>query len=83
LLITVWDRVILFREKRHSERVKNIAEALPILAQVADLVSDKKLSPEQGELIKRKLIEGTTKFLDTGAIIPEFSQTSVLCLLHF
>jgi hypothetical protein len=72
--VAIWDRVMFFREKQHSERVKNIAETLPIIEQVSDLVNQGKLSPEMAEIVKRKLVEGAVKFLDTGARLPEFDS---------
>lgn len=65
------DRVIFFRERQFSERVKCVAESLPILGQITEMVESKKISPEQGELLRRDLVEGATKFLETGSSIPE------------
>jgi hypothetical protein len=72
----MWDRIILYREKQHSERVKVVAESLPLLGEIAEMVNKKKLSAEQGELPKRRIIDGATKFLDTGAILPELKEAS-------
>jgi hypothetical protein len=72
----VWDRVILHRERKHSERVKIVAESLPLLGTITEMVDGSKLSAEQGELLKRRIIDGATKFLDTGAIMPELKKAS-------
>jgi hypothetical protein len=36
----------------------------------------KSLSPEQAELLRRDLIDGATKFLETGSSIPEIRDSS-------
>jgi hypothetical protein len=68
------DRVIYYRERKYSERVKCVAESLPVIAQIADMVETKKLPPEQAELLKRDLIAGASKFLQSGAQIPELRE---------
>jgi hypothetical protein len=70
------DRVIFFREMKYSERVKCVAESLPVLDQIAQMSASKKLSPEQAELLRRDLINGATKFLETGSLIPEIKDQS-------
>jgi hypothetical protein len=72
----MWDRVVFYREKQHSERVKLVAEALPLLGQIAEMSKDGKMSPEQGELLKRRIMDGATKFLDTGSMIPELNSAA-------
>lgn len=72
----IWDRVVFYREKQHSERVKLVAEALPVLEQIAEMAKDGKMSPEQGELLKRRIMDGATKFLDTGSMIPELNTAA-------
>jgi hypothetical protein len=72
----MWDRIILYRERKHSERVKIVAESLPLLGEITEMVNGKKLSAEQGELLKRRIIDGATKFLDTGAILPDLKEAS-------
>jgi hypothetical protein len=40
------------------------------------MVVTKHLSPEQGELLRRDLVNGATKFLETGSYIPEANDPS-------
>lgn len=75
-IFEIVDRVIYFRERQYSERVKCVAESLPILTKIAEMVEAKKLSAEQAELLKRDLIGGATKFLETGSSIPELHEGS-------
>jgi hypothetical protein len=74
VIFGLMDRVIFFRERKFSERVKLVAESLPILNQIAEMVETKRLSAEQAELLKRDLIGGATKFLETGSSIPELNE---------
>jgi hypothetical protein len=74
VIFGIIDRVIFFREMKYSERVKCVAESLPVLDQIAQMSKSKKLSPEQAELLRRELIDGATKFLETGSMIPEINN---------
>jgi hypothetical protein len=76
VIFGIIDRIIFFREMKYTERVKRVAESLPILDQIAQMVEAKKLSPEQAELLRRDFIEGATKFLETGSMIPELNNRS-------
>lgn len=71
VIFGIVDRVIFYRELKYGERVKRVSESLPVLAQIADLAEAKKISAEQAELLRRDLILGATKFLETGATITE------------
>jgi hypothetical protein len=76
IIFGIVDRVMFFREMKYSERVKRVSESLPILDQIAQMVDAKKLSPEQGELLRRDFVNGATKFLETGSLIPEIKDSS-------
>lgn len=74
VILSLWDRVVFFREKQLSHRIELIANALPIIDQIGSLEKDNKLGPEQAEILRRKVIDGVGKFLESGAIIPEISD---------
>jgi hypothetical protein len=76
IILSLWDRVIFFREKQLSQRIDLIAAALPIVDQIGTLERDKKLGPEQAELLRRKVLDGVGKFIESGAIIPEIEGRS-------
>lgn len=76
VIFGIVDRVIFFREMKFGERVKRVAESLPILDQIAQMEEAKRLPPEQAELLRRDLINGATKFLETGSVIPEVKNPS-------
>lgn len=70
-LIAIWDRRVFHRNVHVSMCVQNIAESLPIIAQIHQLKENGALSPEQAELLKRQMISGATKLLEVGAVSPE------------
>jgi len=76
VLLNLWDKVVFFREIQTSSRLELIAQALPIIDQIGNLEVEKKLSPEQAELLRRKVTNGAGKFLQAGAIIPEMAAVS-------
>lgn len=76
LIITLWDRKVLYRHREMHETLNLISTSLPILDEIDTLKKNKKIEPEQAELLKRKTIEGVTKFLEAGATIPELNEES-------
>ena len=74
VLLSVWDRVVFFRELPAAERYRRAAESLPVLDQIRERVSQGGLAPEHGELLRRRVVEGTGRFLVSGATIPELQE---------
>lgn len=77
VILSLWDRVVFFREKQMEVRIDLIRKSLPVVEHVSDLERQKKIDPEQAELLRRKLFEGCTKFMESGAIIPEFQDRAI------
>jgi hypothetical protein len=78
LLLSVWDRVVFFREQQVAHRLELIASSLPIIEKLGDLQRENKIGPEEGELIRRKIVEGVTKFIGSGSTIPGMRERSAL-----
>jgi len=76
LILSLWDRVVFFREKQLSQRIELIAGALPIIDHIGNLERDSKLGREQAEILRRKILDGVGKFIESGAIIPEIEERS-------
>ena len=76
ILLGVWDRVVFYRERQFAQRMELITASLPIIDRIGELEKEKKMGPEQAELIRRKVIDGVSKFLSTGASIPEMEAQS-------
>lgn len=77
VILSLWDRIVFFREQQVAVRNDLILESLPIVERIAALQGNGSLEPEQAAILKRNVIQGCTKFMDSGAIIPEIqSHTS-------
>lgn len=76
IIIQIWDRRVFHRQRHVSECIGLIAESLPIIKEIEELKKNKTLGPEQAELLKRKVIDGTTKFIQSGATIKEMESES-------
>jgi hypothetical protein len=74
LLLSVWDRVVFHREVAVPQRYRLAAESLPVLQQVKEQAKEGRISPEQAELLRRRIVEGTGRFLAAGATIPELRE---------
>jgi len=76
LILSLWDRVVFFREKQLSQRIELIGNALPIMDRIGSLERDQKIGKEQAELLRRKILTGVGKFIESGAMIPEIQDRS-------
>lgn len=75
-LFELWDRVVFHKERRLGNDLGIVVQSLSVLEKVEASIKNGSCAPEQGELLKRTIIQGTTKLLDSGAILPEFEQRS-------
>ena len=76
VILSLWDRVVFYREHKLGERLDLVAKSLPILDTVGTLQSQGKLGPEQAEILRRDIISGVEKFISCGAIIPEIESNT-------
>ncbi|HKQ39423.1 MAG TPA: hypothetical protein VJ063_15205 [Verrucomicrobiae bacterium] len=74
LILSLWDKVVFFREKQAAERIELVAKSLPIIEKIEAM--RQALGPEKAEIIKRKVVDGAEKFLNNGATIPEIMNVS-------
>jgi hypothetical protein len=74
LLLSVWDRVVFYRELPAAQRYRLAAESLPVLQRIREGVAQGQIAPEQGELLRRRVVDGTGRFLVSGATIPELQE---------
>lgn len=76
LIISLWDRVVFFREKKLSDRLDLIAKSLPVIEKINSMQEAGKMSPEQAEILRRNITNAVNNFIVTGAVIPELSNYS-------
>ncbi len=76
LILSLWDKVVYFREKKAGERIALVAKSLPVIEEIAKLRASGALAPEKAEIVSRKIMEGVEKFLTNGATIPEIVNVS-------
>jgi hypothetical protein len=74
LIVSVWDRVVFYRALPAAQRYRQAAESLPVLDLVRERLDAGEMAPEQAELLRRRIVEGTGKFLVSGATIPELQE---------
>ncbi|HEX6041851.1 hypothetical protein [Longimicrobium sp.] len=74
LLLSVWDRVVFYRELPAAQRYRHAAESLPILGRIREAEAQGRMAREQAELLRRRIVEGTGRFLVSGATIPELQE---------
>jgi hypothetical protein len=76
-LLEVWRNAIYYRDRRFDDRLDLIARGLPLLAELAAREEQGSIAKEQAELLKRKVLSGATKFIESGSSIPEMSELSL------
>ncbi len=77
LLLDIWKNAIYFRERKFSERLDLISKALPVLEEISGLEASGKFEKERAELLRRKILAGAAKFIESGSSIPEMSGLSL------
>lgn len=74
LVLSIWERVVFYRNKNLQERISLLTHSLPILDNIAEREMDGQLTGEEGETARTTVISGVAKFLDSGSIIEEIQQ---------
>lgn len=77
LITNIWDRVVFYREHQFEERLDLISKSLPILQQINKMEEHKELEPELAEILRRNVFDGTNKFVQSGATIPQFENSLI------
>jgi hypothetical protein len=76
IILSLWDRVVFFREQKIGARLELIASSLPIIEKISEMEKAGHLEREQAEILRRKVSCGAEKFINAGAIIPEIANHS-------
>jgi hypothetical protein len=76
ILLQAWDRIVFYRERKFSERVKLVIETLPLLAEINQLEQEQKIGQEQAQILRDNITKGVTMFLETGGRIPQMDAQS-------
>jgi hypothetical protein len=76
-LLEIWRNAIYYRERKFNERLDLIARALPILSEINVLEDQGQIAKEKAELLRRDILSGATKFIESGSSIPEMSDMSL------
>jgi hypothetical protein len=76
IILSLWDRVVFFREQKIGAKIELVAHSLPILEKISEMQKAGHLEPEQAEILRRNISLGAEKFINAGAIIPEIENHS-------
>lgn len=74
LILSMWDRVVFYREQKLESRLDLVGQALPIVGKIDKLKETGAMDPAEAELLKRKILGGIHKLLETGVVIPEINE---------
>jgi hypothetical protein len=76
-LLELWRNAIYYRERKFDDRLDLIAKNLPLLADLGAQESLGQIAKERAELLRRKVLTGATRFIESGSSIPEMSDLSL------
>lgn len=78
IINSIWDRVVFYREHQFEERVELISNSLPVISQIQKMQEENQIEPELAEKLRRNILEGAAKFIQSGASIPKIDSNSRL-----
>jgi hypothetical protein len=76
IILSLWDRVVFFREQKMGAKLELVANSLPIIEKISEMQKAGHLEPEQAEILRRNISLGAQKFINAGATIPEIEGHS-------
>jgi hypothetical protein len=76
IILSLWDRIMFFRERQIAQRVELVAKSLPVINEIWNLENENEIGHEEAELLRIKLIDSVQKFITCGAVIPEMLERS-------
>ena len=74
LVLSIWERVIFYRNRNLQERISLLTHSLPALDIITEYEMSGQFSTNEGELTRNSLIDGVKKFLSSGAVIQEIRE---------
>ena len=74
LVLSIWERVIFYRNRNLQERISLLTHSLPALDIITEYEMNGRFSTSEGELTRNALIDGVKKFLSSGAVIQEIRE---------
>jgi hypothetical protein len=74
ILLDAWDRIVFFRERQFSERLKLVTEALPVLVEIDEMERRNRMPREQAQILRQNITTGVSLFLETGGRIPSMEE---------
>ena len=74
LILSIWERVIFYRNRKLQERISLLTHSLPVLDNVTELEMNGSLSADDGEHTRNAIVDGVTKFLSSGSMIKEIRE---------
>jgi hypothetical protein len=76
IILSLWDRIMFFRERQIAQRIELVAKSLPIINDIWNLENGSSIGHEEGELLRVKVTDSVQKFITCGAVIPEMLERS-------
>ena len=74
LILSIWERVIFYRNRNLQERISLLTHSLPVLDNVTELEMSGSISTADGEKTRNAIVNGVTKFLSSGSMIKEIQE---------
>ena len=74
LILSIWERVVFYRNRNVQERISLLTHSLPALDIITELEMSGQLSSNEGELTRNALTGGVTKFISSSAVIKEITE---------
>lgn len=74
IILSLWDRVVFYREDKTGEQLELIVKSLPVLGEINDLEKSSDVAREEAEILRRQVSSSVIKFSKAGVTIPEMEE---------
>jgi len=76
IILSLWDRVVFYREDKTGKQLELIVQSLPILDEINEMERTGLLEKEEAEILRRQASSSAKKFSQAGVTIPEMEAAA-------
>ncbi|MEZ4698699.1 MAG: hypothetical protein R2834_00090 [Rhodothermales bacterium] len=73
LILSIWERIVFYRERTLQERISLLTHSLPVLDKVAEMELHGSITSNDAEMTRKAIVSGVKRFLSSGSMMQKVS----------